>query len=88
MENPNCGVEPNDTGDGDAGPNNLQNYPVLTLVTNSGGMTHIAGTLNSVANTNFRIEFFSSDPIDPSGYGEGENCLHKAGHISFLSSLL
>ena len=54
-------MNPNDVGDGDAGPNNLQNYPVLTSVTNSGGMTHIAGTLNSLANTTFRIEFFSSD---------------------------
>lgn len=79
---------------------------MLTSVTDSGGMTHIAGTLSSVANTNFRIEFFSSDPIEPSGYGEGENfigfqnvatgpisvlklaLLRKAGHISFLSSLL
>ncbi len=66
-------VNPNDAGDGDSGPNNLQNYPVLTSVTNSGGMTHIAGTLNSLANTPFRIEFFSSDALDPSGYGEGEN---------------
>jgi hypothetical protein len=69
---PNCGVEPNDTGDGDTGPNNLQNYPKLTSVTNSGGMTTINGTLNSAANTMYRIEFFANDAIDPTGYGEGQ----------------
>jgi hypothetical protein len=67
-----CGVTANDTGDADTGPNNLQNYPVLTSVTNSGGMTHIAGTLNSAANKMYRVEFFANDAIHPSGYGEGQ----------------
>jgi hypothetical protein len=66
------GVTLNDTGDGDTGANNLQNFPVLTSVTNSGGMTHISGSLNSTANTQFTIEFFANDQIDPSGYGEGQ----------------
>jgi hypothetical protein len=43
----NDGVTANDTGDADTGPNNLQNYPKLTSVSNSGGMTTINGTLNS-----------------------------------------
>ena len=71
---PNC-VEPNDTGDVDSGPNNLQNYPVLTSVTNGGGMTTIAGKLNSVANKTYRVEFFSNAAIDPTGYGEGQTFL-------------
>src|SRR5262249_14074124 len=54
---------------------NLQNFPVLTSVTNSGGMTTINGKLNSVANTNYRIEFFANDVIDPTGYGEGQTYL-------------
>src|SRR5207248_11730537 len=66
------GVTLNDTGDADDGPNHLQNFPVLTSVTSSGGMTTIAGRLNSTANTTFRIEFFANDSIDPSGYGEGQ----------------
>jgi len=35
------GVTPNDTGDGDSGPNNLQNFPVLTSLTTASGATTI-----------------------------------------------
>ena len=66
------GVTPNDPGDADIGANNLQNYPVLTSVSSGGGMTSIAGTLNSVASTTYRIEFFANDAIEPSGNGEGQ----------------
>lgn len=62
------GVTPNDAGDGD----NLQNFPVLTTANSFGGNTTIAGTLNSTANTSFRIEFFANSACDPSGNGEGE----------------
>ncbi len=64
------GVTLNDTGDADTGANNLQNFPVLTSATS--GSTTIEGTLNSTANTTFRLEFFSSSSCDPSGNGEGE----------------
>jgi len=66
------GVTANDPGDADTGPNNLQNYPVLTSVSSGGGTTNITGTLNSAANTNYRVEFFANDAIDPSGHGEGQ----------------
>lgn len=66
------GVTANDPGDSDTGPNNLQNYPVLTSVSSGGGMTSIAGTLNSVANLTYRVEFFANNAIDSSGYGEGQ----------------
>jgi len=88
------GVTLNDAGDIDDGVNHLQNFPVLESVANSGGMTHVGGTLNSLANTTFRIEFFSSDSIDPSGYGEGENFIGftnvtttGSGNISFNTAL-
>jgi uncharacterized repeat protein (TIGR01451 family) len=61
------GVTGNDAGDGDIGPNNLQNYPDLTAVGTGGGNTFIFGTLNSTANTTFRLEFFSSNAADPEG---------------------
>jgi CSLREA domain-containing protein len=65
------GVTPNDDGDADIGPNNLQNFPVLTSALVGNSIT-IAGTLNSVANTMFRIELFANRECDPSGHGEGE----------------
>jgi hypothetical protein len=66
------GVTPNDDCDTDTGPNNLQNYPVLTSITNTSGNVNIVGTLNSTANTTFRLEFFGNDAVDPSFFGEGQ----------------
>jgi hypothetical protein len=63
------GVTANDPGDADNGPNKLQNYPVLTFA-NSAAV--IQGSLNSVANKPYRIDFFSSPAADPSGFGEGQ----------------
>jgi gliding motility-associated-like protein len=71
------GVDANDALDGDAGPNELTNYPVLNPVTsncdNTGG-SRITGALDASVNTNYRLEFFSitAGLIDPSGYGGGE----------------
>ena len=55
----NDGVTANDAGDGDTGPNNLQNFPVLTAarLTTASQLT-VVGTLNSTANSFFRVEFF------------------------------
>ena len=66
----NDGVTPNDTGDGDVGPNNLQNFPVLTGVV--GGVT---GTLNSTPGSGFLIEFYGNAGCDASQHGEGETFL-------------
>ena len=65
-------VTANDAGDGDTGPNNLQNFPELISASSAGGSTTIEGTLNSTANVAFRLEFFSNKTCDPSGYGEGQ----------------
>ncbi|HZE73418.1 MAG TPA: Calx-beta domain-containing protein, partial [Pyrinomonadaceae bacterium] len=65
----------NNTGDADTGPNNLQNFPVLTGVAASGGTTTVQGTLDSAFSTQFRIEFFSNTACDTSGFGEGEKFL-------------
>lgn len=88
------GVTPNDTGDGDTGANNLQNYPVLTEALSSAGVIAISGTLNSQASTNFRLEFFASPTCDSSGYGEGQTYLgftelttDSGGNQSFTAGL-
>ncbi|MEY2496636.1 MAG: hypothetical protein QOD12_192 [Verrucomicrobiota bacterium] len=69
------GVTPNDPCDGDTGANNLQNFPIIKSVTNSAGSVNITGTLNSTANTTFRLEFFSNNAVDPTGFGEGQGFL-------------
>ena len=65
------GVTPNDANDADTGPNNLQNFPVITSVLSTGGSTTIQGSLNSSPNTAFQIDFYSNAALDPSGNGEG-----------------
>jgi hypothetical protein len=84
---------PNDIGDADSGPNNRQNYPVITSAL--GGPTiferkTIAGTLDSTPLTTFALEFFASESCDPSGNGEGRSVIARAsvttdssGHASF-----
>ncbi|MCA9067025.1 MAG: hypothetical protein KDA96_28370, partial [Planctomycetaceae bacterium] len=73
------GVTANDTGDADTGANNLQNFPVLgSAVTDGSSQITITGTLNSLANSYFRIEFFASNSGDASGYGEGQTYLGYA----------
>jgi titin len=68
------GVTANDPSDADTGPNNLQNYPVITSArTNpSNGTTVLQVTLNSTPNTLFNVQYFSSAAANPSGYGEGQ----------------
>jgi len=67
------GVTPNDAGDGDTGPNNLQNFPVLTSAVSLGGNTTIQGTLNSTASTQFSVDLYANNACDSSGNGEGQN---------------
>jgi len=70
------GVTANDGGDGDGGPNQRQNYPVLSSAVTDGASTvTINGSFNSLASTAFRIEFFASTTGDPTGFGEGERYL-------------
>lgn len=55
------GLTPNDPGDADTGPNNLQNYPVLTTVLPGSSTTTVEGTLDSTPNSTFQVQFFASD---------------------------
>ncbi len=69
------GVTANDPGDADAGPNNLQNYPILSAASSNGVSTAVRGSLNSSPATSFMIEFFASPVCDGSGNGEGQTFL-------------
>lgn len=70
------GVTANDGTDSDIGPNNLQNFPVLTSVMSLGNSTTIQGSLKSIPNATFQIDFYSSAVLDSSGNGEGALFLH------------
>jgi photosystem II stability/assembly factor-like uncharacterized protein len=77
------GITANDQGDVDTGPNNLQNFPVLTSLTPANSPTTITGALNSTANTTFTIDFYSNTSCDPSGNGEGAQFI---GHTAVTTA--
>ena len=87
-------VTPNDLGDADNGPNRLQNFPVLESAVNSGGSTNLQWSLNTTANTQVVVDFFSSTACDASGNGEGQNYIASvtqtsspSGDLSFTTNL-
>jgi CSLREA domain-containing protein len=67
-------VTPNDGCDADLGSNGQQNFPVITSASGSGLVT-INGSLNSVANTTYDIDLYSSPSCSPLGNGEGATYL-------------
>lgn len=73
------GVTPNDPGDVDIGPNNLQNYPVLTSVSFSPGQVTINGSLASEPVKSYELQFFASNVANKSGYGEGQTFIGYSG---------
>ena len=66
------GVSANDTGDGDDGPNDMQNYPVLAEARVSGATTVVTGTLNSRASRTYQVQFFANNFCNPTGFGEAK----------------
>jgi hypothetical protein len=83
----NDGVTGNDELDPDVGPNGLQNFPVLSVVTlvapsaslPSGG-TQVQGFLHSTASSSFTIDFFANDACVrfPKDFLEGRTYLGSA----------
>ncbi|HEX3052408.1 MAG TPA: hypothetical protein VHP83_17235 [Aggregatilineaceae bacterium] len=62
----------NDTGDGDTGANDLQNYPVITtraISIDEQAAVAVNGTLKSTPGTLFRVEIFANAICD---YAEGQ----------------
>jgi len=68
----NDGVTLHDPMDVDVGPNNLQNFPVITQANSEKKVVKIKGQLSSEPLKKYRVEFFANKQADPSGYGEGE----------------
>jgi hypothetical protein len=76
------GATPNDPGDGDAGPNNFQNFPVLSTLTPAVPETpeaglRIQGVLHSTPSTTYDLDFFSNPACVkfPKDYLEGAKYL-------------
>ncbi len=86
----------NDLGDGDTGPNNLQNFPVISSVT-YGANTTVTGRLNSTPDTTFDLDFYANAVCSnfPRDYVQGETYLGSSqvttdgsGNASFTVSTL
>ncbi|MDB5351612.1 MAG: hypothetical protein JWN86_2859 [Planctomycetota bacterium] len=74
----NDGVTPNTPGGPHAGPNNLQNFPIITRIVHQPNSSIISGTFNSTPGTQFTLQFFSNVAADSSGFGEGQTFLGQA----------
>ena len=68
------GVTPNDTGDLDAGPNALRNFPVIRSAEQVEGGTRVTFAAPG-ATLGTTIEFFATPAPDPTGFGEGRTYL-------------
>ncbi len=55
-----------------ANGNDLQSAPTLTGVSGGGTGSNVEGSLTSLPDTSFLIQFFSSQIADPSGVGQGQ----------------
>ena len=87
------GVTPNDTNDVDVGPNELQNYPVITAFT-GGAQPVVEGYLNSIPSKSYTLDFYGVPALESSGYGEGRIWLGSkfvttdaAGYVHFNFTL-
>ncbi|HVS81721.1 MAG TPA: LamG-like jellyroll fold domain-containing protein [Pyrinomonadaceae bacterium] len=69
------GITPNDAKDPDSGPNNQQNFPIITSAQVTGSTRTITGTLNSNVGQTFTIDFYQNSSCDTSGNGEGKTYL-------------
>ena len=89
------GPNPNDVGDGDVGPNDMLNHPVLTSAVDNGTQTAVSGSVDvGVPGATVTIQFFHSGTCDSSGYGEGQTPVGQTtvatgtgGTATFVASL-
>ena len=72
------GVTPNDAGDADIGPNNLQNFPLLTSARTVGTDVRVQVSLTPPPSGPFLVHFYGSPTCDASGAGEGATPLGVA----------
>ena len=66
------GVTANDPGDPDTGPNDLQNFPVLSPPVRSGSTVTVSAKLVSGPNTRYVVDAYANTACAVGGFGEGE----------------
>ncbi len=71
------GVNINDVGDADNGPNGLQNYPIIssTGYNAATGYTFVTGTIDTQNKSNCTIEVFKVETADFFNHGQGKTFL-------------
>ena len=62
----------NDVLDLDIGPNNVQNYPVLTAVDISNNVATVSGQFNSTPNHSFVLDFYRNVATNGATYGDAD----------------
>ena len=62
----------NDPADGDVGPNQEQNFPVISAATAMSSSASVSGSIATSPSQTLRVELFSNDACDVSTYGEGQ----------------
>jgi hypothetical protein len=86
----NDGITPNDPLDPDTGANTLQNFPVMTAASSDGASTLVEGSLNSLANATFTLDFYTDAPTASQSrtyLGSTTVTTDAAGNATFTASL-
>jgi uncharacterized repeat protein (TIGR01451 family) len=88
------GPTPNHQPGSGPGPNDFQNYPILSAPVSNGQSTTLSGTLLGQPSSAYTVQVFWSPQADPSGFGEGQHLLStftvstdSHGNASFSPSL-
>lgn len=71
----------NDDGDTDTGPNNLQNFPIIIKAIYEGTTLTLHYAYQSDSSKYYRLDFYSNDSSDPSGFGEGDYHFHTINGV-------
>jgi hypothetical protein len=81
------GVTANDANDIDEGPNNLQNFPVLSSVTYTSNTLQVTGQLLTNPLKQVVVDIFSSPTCHASGYGGGDTWLGSVMGVTDATGL-
>jgi parallel beta-helix repeat protein len=81
------GVTANHSMSPTPGPNNFQNFPVITSVMFDSALTTttIRGTLASTASSTFTVQLFASPSANSSGFGEGKTLIGTTNVMTDVS---